>query len=121
MTAMHRLCLLLGVTALAAGCATKQPLYNWGPLDDQVYGYFKNEAPEAQIAILEKHAEVTRAQGKKLPPGYSAHLGLLYEKVGRGEDFIVALEQEKTSFPESSLYIDSLLKNANRVTLDAKK
>ncbi len=102
--------LLAGVLAIS-GCANKA-LYNWGPYEDQVYAHFKNESPEKQIQILEKHAQETAAKGRQLPPGYRAHLGLLYSKVGRDEDFLVALAEEKLAFPESQFYIDSLL---NRV------
>ena len=101
------------MAALAAaalvGCAGTPTLYNWGPYEQQVYAHFKNESPVRQIELLEKHAQETQAKGKQLPPGYRAHLGLLYEKVGRGPDFVSALEQEKAAFPESASYIDKLL------------
>lgn len=93
------------------GCATNTALYSWGPYENQVYSHFKNESPEEQILILEKHAQETQAGGKQLPPGFRAHLGLIYAKVGREGEFVAALEQEKTFFPESAPYIDRLLIN----------
>lgn len=101
---------LLGAVLTLAACATRpSPLYNWGPYEKQVYAHFQNESPEEQILILEKHAQETQANGKQLPPGFRAHLGLLYSKVGREGDFVTALEQEKSAFPESSVYVANLL------------
>ena len=45
-----------------------------------------------------------------LPPGLQAHLGLLYGMTGRGDLFEQNLLVEKQSFPESSVYLDFLLK-----------
>lgn len=99
--------------SLLWGCATPvPPLYNWGPYENQVDAHFKGESPEAQILALEKHAAETRDKGLLLPPGYMAHLGLLYGKVGRDADFANALQQEKQRFPESASYIDKLLVQA---------
>lgn len=111
MKALLKYILLLAAVALT-GCATKPPLYNWGPYEDEVYAYFKNESTEEQILTLEKHAQETEAEGKQLPPGYRAHLGLLYSKAGRDGDFVMALEQEKAAFPESTAYVNKLLANA---------
>lgn len=112
--------LALVAAAALAGCASTPTLYNWGPYQDQVYAHFKNEPPEKQIEVLEKHVQETRAKGRQLPPGYRAHLGLLYEKAGRGGDFVTALEQEKSAFPESAAYIDKILEKFKTKPLPAK-
>jgi len=100
---------LLGAVLTLTACATRPALYSWGPYEKQVYAHFQNESPEEQILILEKHVQETQANGKQLPPGFRAHLGLLYSKVGREGDFVTALEQEKAAFPESSVYVANLL------------
>lgn len=118
-----KLALLMSGALVLGACATKPALYSWGPYENQVYAHFKNESPEEQILILERHAQETQASGKQLPPGYRAHLGLLYAKVGREGDFFAALEQEKTFFPESAPYVDRLLvtvKNKREVGHDKK-
>lgn len=113
---------LLAAMSLLQGCATTQPpLYQWGPYEHQIHAHFKGEAPEAQIALLEKHKAETDAKGLALPPGYVAHLGLLYSKVGRDADFVAALEEEKRRFPESSAYIDKLLSSAQKGGNHAKR
>ena len=108
--------------ALLQGCATPvEPLYNWGPYERQVSAHFKGESPESQIQILEQHAVATKSSGKVLPPGYMAHLGLLYGKAGRDADFVAALEEEKRLFPESAPYINQLLHRVNKgATHDVK-
>lgn len=104
----------LALSALLAlgGCATQTSLYHWGPYEDQVYAHFKNESPEQQILVLEKHVQEAAAKDRQLPPGFRAHLGLLYAKVGREEDFLMALQQEMAAFPESAPYVNSLLARA---------
>ena len=115
-------CAALAAAALLQACATPQPpLYSWGPYQDQVYAYFKGESPEAQIQVLEAHAQAARSKGQKLPPGFAAHLGLLYAKVGRDDAFHAALTQEMTEFPESAPYMAYLLKNTKVEGKDAAK
>lgn len=107
--------LILAMAALA-GCVTKpQPLYYWGGYQLQVYGHFKGEkGPEEQILALEEIQERATAQGKALPPGFRAHLAMLYGQTGQSERFVQQLETEKKLFPESSAYVDFLLKKVQK-------
>jgi len=92
------------------GCAPKvPPLYSWGNYEDQVYDYFKGQSVEKQIIELEKHSQKAKATGTLLPPGFQAHLGLLYSKVGRDDKLAEQLLIEKTNFPESSGFFDGLI------------
>lgn len=102
--------------SLLAGCATQQqPLYYWGSYQSEVYGHFKGEkGPEEQIQALEEAREKARAQGKALPPGFQAHLAMLYGKTGRTDRLVEHLEAEKVQFPESSTFMDFLLKKFSR-------
>ena len=106
-----KLALVLTAVATVAGCQTAtQPLYQWESYQPQVYEYFKGEkGPEAQILALESEVEKARSKGLALPPGFNAHLGLLYGGVARDDQFRQQLEMEKTQFPESSAYMDFLL------------
>lgn len=102
----------VAAAVLLAGCAAqRQPLYHWGGYQPQLYEYFKGEkGPEAQILALESEVEKARSKGLALPPGFNAHLGLLYGGVARDDQFRQQLEMEKTQFPESSAYMDFLLR-----------
>lgn len=113
--------LLLG--SLLSACASRpQPLYYWGDYQGTVYSYFKGEkSPEEQIAVLEKNVELARSRNLALPPGFQAHLALLYGQTGRGERMLEYLEAEKRQFPESSAYVDFLLKNKGSAPAAADK
>ncbi|MFT4190036.1 MAG: DUF4810 domain-containing protein [Comamonas sp.] len=106
--------LLAGLTlAVLAGCANQtQPLYSWNGYQSEVYSYLKGsqQGLEAQIASLEKALSQTRASGQTVPPGYHAHLGMLYAQSGRGDEVQPQFDHEKTLYPESQAFISFLEK-----------
>lgn len=102
------------VTVVLAGCANHKSLYSWGGYEDQVYSHFKGEAPDQQIIILEQQLFEINKNGTKPPPGFYAHLGLLYSKVGRESDVLEMFEREKTLYPESIVFLTNSL-NASKV------
>jgi len=107
------LALTLAATTLLAGCAAPKTLYQWEGYEPQVYEYFKGEEPkEAQAEALERDLQKIRSTGKAVPPGYHAHLGLLYLSMGKDDQMVQQFNTEKTLFPESGTYMDFLLKNA---------
>lgn len=95
------------------GCANKpKPLYYWESFPTQQYSMLLRESasPDEQIRTLEAQAEKARAANATLPPGFRAHLGMLYLGAGnpqRAKELWIA---EKTAFPEASPYMDRLLK-----------
>lgn len=107
------LTLTLAASTLLAGCAGPKTLYQWEGYEPQVYEYFKGEEPkEAQAEALERDLQKIRSTGKAVPPGYHAHLGLLYLSMGKDDQMVQQFRTEKTLFPESGTYMDFLLKNA---------
>jgi hypothetical protein len=98
------------------GCASQpKPLYHWGSYQTQVYKHFKGEAgPEEQITALEEEIQKARSKDAALPPGFHAHLALLYAEIGEQEQMIQELETEKTLFPESSSFMDFLMHRFNK-------
>ncbi len=111
-TKRHPLLLACLLAASLVGCATRpQPLYYWGGFQDQQYAYFKGDkGPEEGIQELEKIREEAKSRGKSVPPGLQAHLGMLYGQTGRTDLFEQNLLAEREQFPESSAYVDFLLK-----------
>ncbi|WP_175919512.1 DUF4810 domain-containing protein [Burkholderia pyrrocinia] len=97
---------------LLAGCASSTPpLYQWTGYQPQVYEYFKGQkSPQEQIDALEKALQEIRGKGHTPPPGLHAHLGMLYASVGNEQQAEQELQAEKQLFPESSTYMDFLLK-----------
>jgi hypothetical protein len=88
--------LLLCLATLFGGCATQKSLYTWGNYQPQLYAYFKNNgtSPQAQLADLEKGLQVAASKGERIPPGYHAHMGLLYLNTGSPEKAVAALSNE---------------------------
>ena len=118
---MHRLITrgLAGLCLLTtlAGCAGPKQLYSWNSYQPQVYAHLKNDgksSAEEQIIELEKGIQQAAAKGTQVPPGYHAHLGLLYLNTGRTDQALAAWNQEKALFPESTKYIDFLIGNMKK-------
>ncbi|MGF6553302.1 hypothetical protein QFZ96_008438 [Paraburkholderia youngii] len=98
---------------LLSGCAAKSPppLYQWTGYQPAVYDYLKGEkAPQEQIEALEKSLQDIRGKGHTPPPGFHAQLGMLYASVGNDTQAMQGFESEKQLFPESSTYMDFLMK-----------
>jgi len=108
---------LLGVLVLAAsvgGCATKQlTLYEWQGYQGNVDAYFRGDkaSPAEQAQRMEADLQKILVNGGVVPPGYYAHLGLLYGQQGRLDQFAEEMQAEKKLYPESGQYMDFLLRN----------
>jgi hypothetical protein len=112
----HILPLSLLGCVLLSGCQTApKTLYQWEGYQPQVYEYFKGQkSPEEQISALEQGLQKIRAKGNMPPPGYHAHLGMLYASIGKDDQVVQQFETEKTLFPESAAYMDFLLKKSKK-------
>lgn len=99
---------------VVGGCATKTPaLYQWERYQSNVGAYLRadKESPVVQTQLMEEDLQKIRASGGAVPPGYLAHLGLLYGQEGKLDQFAEQVEAEKKSFPESGAFMDFLLRN----------
>lgn len=118
MAPMNSARLLSLVTAVAVGAAlvgcaqAPKPLYHWEGFQGQLYEHFKADSSSAedQLRILEAQAQKAGVGGAALPPGFRAHLAMVYLRLGRDDEARLQLEAEKASFPESAQYMDFLLK-----------
>jgi hypothetical protein len=120
-----RAALLPALLLVLAGCAdAPKTLYMWDTFPRQQYETLLHEgttSPEAQIKTMEQHAEKARAAGAALPPGFRAHLALMHLTVGNFSAAKQMLQAEKTAFPESTPYMDQLLKRLNAPGKTASK
>lgn len=108
-----KLALMLTAIMSVVGCqSAPKTLYQWESYQPQVYEYLKGEPKEAQIEALERDLQKISASGRMVPPGYHAHLGMLYLASGKDGQMVQQLSTEKALFPESAPYMDFLLKNA---------
>jgi hypothetical protein len=99
------------------GCATPTPpLYQWDAFPRLQYSALLREgaSPDEHIRALEAQAEKARASNAALPPGFRAHLGMLYLGAGNPQRARELWTAEKAAFPESAPYMDRLLKRLGR-------
>jgi hypothetical protein len=105
---------LLALVLSLGGCANKAqpPLYGWNGFEQNLDTYFRQdrESPDTQAKRMEDDLQKIRAAGQATPPGFMAHLGLLYGKQGDMARFQQHLEVEKQQFPESQTFVDFLLR-----------
>ena len=110
-----RLAAMLLGSAVLCGCAVKKPvtLYQWGDYQKNVDAYLRADkiGPEEQTQHVEEDLKKIQATGGVIPPGYQAHLGLLYAQQGRFDKFSEQIQYEKTQFPESESFMDFLVRN----------
>ena len=107
---------LILFASLLAGCATQEPLYQWGNFTGLTYDSLRGagKSPTEQIDLMVAHSQRVQQAGKKLPPGFHAHLALLYLKAGLSDAAKGHFEAEVREFPESARYISSLMKTLNQ-------
>jgi hypothetical protein len=108
-----RLLAAIAMGSALAGCAeAPKRLYYWEGFQGQLYEHFRadSSSPEDQLRILDAQAQKARASGAALPPGFRAHLAMIYLRLGRDGEAKQELEAEKANFPESAKYMDFLLK-----------
>lgn len=106
------LCMFL----IFGGCATKPrpiSIYQWQGYQGNVDAYFRGDklSPDTQTQLMEADLQKIRASGGTVPPGYNAHLGLLYGQQGRADQFVLQMQAEKKLYPESETFMDFLLRN----------
>lgn len=101
---------------LASGCAPRHKnIYYWGQYEHLLHDMYINPgkaAPDVQIDKLNTDIQQAADNGKPVPPGIYAHLGFVYATQGDGVRAKAAFNQEKEMYPESSQFIDGLMKRA---------
>lgn len=112
-----RFCSALMFSAIAAGCATNTEKYHWGEYDSSLYAYYKDPSKVAELsAALEavvKDAEQTKSV---VPPGVYAEFGFLLLQQNRFREAIGFFEQEKSRWPESTVFMNRMIQVASSQT-----
>ncbi|MEI4959203.1 DUF4810 domain-containing protein [Aeromonas caviae] len=111
---LFRPSLLLVSGLLLSACAQgPQTLYNWDQYQGVVYQHMQGDdtGVEAQIDALEKNQQEASAKGQAVPPGFHAHLGMLYAQLGKDAQTREQFETEKRLFPESAPFMNFLMPN----------
>jgi hypothetical protein len=113
---LSKLPLLLIVCAtLITGCATNKDIYYWGEYETLIHNSYIEPGsadPQTQIEKLNVDLQKAEAKGKRIAPGIYAHLGFLYAMQGKDSQSKAAFMEERTLYPESSIFIDGMMKRA---------
>ncbi len=97
---------------LLAGCQSSA-LYEWGPYEDSVHALctdFVESDPVEELAGLDLHVSRLAEEDRVPPPGVHAQLGYLEYLAGNADAAVRHFEAEKTLYPESTVFIDGLLR-----------
>ncbi|WP_342066286.1 DUF4810 domain-containing protein [Achromobacter kerstersii] len=110
---------IAAVAGLLSACVQQpKPMYSWQAYQPSVYAYLKDDGADSavQAQALEKNIETARAANVELPPGFRAHLGMLYLKMGDGDKGVEQIQSEKVAFPESAPFMDFLMRNVGKAS-----
>jgi hypothetical protein len=109
----------LGALVLA-GCVSRPvTMYSWGSYEEGIYASYsaRSDYPvEKEITELEADYQEARSTNTRMPPGWHAHLGYLYYQTGKPEQARQEFMSEKAAYPESTVFMDRLLKNLSKAT-----
>ena len=100
---------------LMSGCAGQKPMYEYGNYSETYYQLKQNGDTETTgkwKAALEDSIKESNEQGLRTPPGINANLGYLYLKVNDADKAISFFNVEKTLYPESTVFMNKLIKKA---------
>ena len=108
-----KVALVLGAAQLVACAPAPQPLYYWGNYQSSLYQHHKDGVTDyaAQVSAVEATLQRAEAEGKSVPPGLHAHLGMLYFNVGREVEGREQFAMERQLFPESQHFVSYVLKD----------
>lgn len=114
---MKKVVITFIATLFLAACAHNQQnttMYYWGDYQRLQYqALTEKNMPEEQIASMEKYFIEASNHNSKPAPGAHAHLGMLYAKIGNRAGAKDQFELEKQAFPESTAYMNFMIKNMN--------
>jgi len=112
------------ITLLMSGCGGKQPMYEYGEYSESFYNLKQNgdaEAISKWKTSLEETIELSNSKAVRIPPGINANLGYLYLKVNDADKAISFFEAEKALYPESTVFMEKLIKKAKLMKEGASK
>jgi hypothetical protein len=105
---MKTVLIAVTLTIIFTSCATQRTIYYWGNYSSTLYSYKQDPSDEtliehknALLEIFEKGAK----KKKKVPPGLYSEYGYILLNEGNAEEANKYFELEKTTYPESELFI----------------
>lgn len=108
---MRKIVFIVLLVAISTSCSSS--LYSWKGYDKamQKYTIAPNEKSEqALVDTYQKLVDNPTGTSKTPPPGVAADLGYLLIESGRKSEGLELLRYEKSIYPESTKFIDYILK-----------
>jgi hypothetical protein len=105
---MKKIICLLALLVLSA-CASKG---DWGDYSDKLYTYYKDATPQQRDALARELSQIFEAaerKGRTPPPGLFAEYGTLMLQAGAPDRALEYYQKEKDNWPESAIFMDSLI------------
>lgn len=104
---------------LLFSCGTgKKVMYKWYGYDDVAYDYSHGKTEENIEQMLKVYEKLLNKQSGTIrrvaPPGMNAEYGYLLINQGSLEEGIKYLEKEMVLYPESSVFIDKIIKQLKK-------
>nr|WP_284507000.1 DUF4810 domain-containing protein [Caballeronia sp. GAFFF1] len=106
---------------MTAACAP-QTKYAWGNYESSLYQHYKT--PGDMTAFAQHLADTINAaesSGKKVPPGVYAEYGQVLLESGESKQAAVFFEKEKAAWPESTVFMTTMIRVASGTTKEAKQ
>lgn len=116
--------LLLVAGALTAGGCAPQPMYYWGNYSNTLYHFRKDandETRDKHMAELEAIVKGSTEHNQRVPPGVYCELGYMYAKKGNKSQAMEFLTLEKTTYPESTQFVNRLVESIKPAEETGKK
>lgn len=110
---MKKIFLLSGFILLLSSCSTQKNLYSWDKYTTTSYNYYKKQTPESEEALMKTYQRIiTKAenQNSRIAPGIYAEYGFFLMKNGKRDEGLTYITKEKELYPESTPFIDRLIK-----------
>ena len=97
---------------LLCGC-TSNSLYEWGNYDTWLYENYKNPKSDEELYV-DLTALITEYESRNKPmaPGLYAEYGFLLMRRGENAQAIKYYNKEKALWPESAVFMDSMIQVA---------
>ncbi|MGL4227443.1 MAG: DUF4810 domain-containing protein [Tannerellaceae bacterium] len=107
---------LLSIFCLFTSCGSSNELYSWGKYDKIVYQFYSDPGDKSTLELKQTYIEMIRKAKKKkkpIPPGICADYGYLLLKDGFQDVAQKYFEMEVALYPESTVFIQQILKRTN--------
>lgn len=113
---------LLSITSLASlvllmsSCASK-PLYSWYDYQEDYYNYIKKADEKSLNDLINTYEKIINNQNGTrgvVPPGIYADYGYILLEQGKTEEAKAMFAKELELYPESEIFVGSILKRINK-------